>query len=85
MDIFVEYLDGDYAVCRLPDKAKNLIRLPLRDLPEGTDALKVISMRDNGSFVLNEYAREERLRGFEGSKCLYYRCCLRVIKIEVHF
>lgn len=62
MDIFVEYLDGDYAVCRLPDKAKNLIRLPLRDLPDGTDALKVISMRDNGSFVLNDYAREERMK-----------------------
>ncbi len=62
MDIFVEYLDGDYAVCRLPDKAKNLIRLPLRDLPVGTDALKVVSMRDNGSFVLNEYAREERMK-----------------------
>jgi hypothetical protein len=62
MDIFVEYLDGDYAVCRLPDRAKNLIRLPLRDLPEGTAPLKVISMRDNGSFVLNEYAREERMK-----------------------
>lgn len=61
MDIFVEYLDGEYAVCRLPDRAKNLIRLPLRDLPEGTAPLKVISMRDNGSFVLNEYAREERM------------------------
>ena len=58
MDIFVEYLDGDYAVCRLPDKAKNLIRLPLRDLPEGTAPLKVISMRDNGSFIVNDYARE---------------------------
>ncbi len=67
MDIFVEYLDGDFAVCRLPDKAKNLIRLPLRDLPEGTDALKVISMRDNGSFVLNEYAREERMKKITNS------------------
>ena len=62
MDIFVEYFDGDYAVCRLPDKAKNLIRLPLRDLPEGTAPLKVISMRDNGSFVLNDYARELRMK-----------------------
>ena len=62
MDIFVEYLDGDYAVCRLPDKNKNLIRVPLRDLPEGTAELKVISMRDNGSFVLNEYAREVRMK-----------------------
>ncbi len=62
MDIFVEYIDGDYAVCRLPDKAKNLIRLPLRELPDGTAELKVISMRDNGSFVLNEYARELRMK-----------------------
>lgn len=62
MDIFVEYLDGDYAVCRLPDKAKNLIRLPLRDLPEGTAPLKVISMRDNGSFIINDYARELRMK-----------------------
>lgn len=62
MDIFVEYLDGDYAVCRLPDKAGNLIRLPLKELPDGTEPLKVISMRDNGSFVLNEYARETRMK-----------------------
>lgn len=62
MDIFVEYLDGDYAVCRLPDKAKNLIRLPIRDLPEGVHELAVITMRDNGSFVINEYAREVRMK-----------------------
>lgn len=62
MDLFVEYLDGSFAVCRLPDKNKNLIRVPLRDLPEGTKELKVISMRDNGSFVLNEYAREIRMK-----------------------
>ncbi len=62
MDIFVEYLDGDFAVCRLPDKQKNLIRLPLRDLPQGTKELEVISMRDNGSFVLNDYAKEVRMK-----------------------
>ncbi|MBR4287546.1 MAG: hypothetical protein IKT55_07570 [Clostridia bacterium] len=62
MDIFVEYLDGDFAVCRLPDKAKNLIRLPLRDLPDGVRELVVISMRDNGSFVINDYAREVRMK-----------------------
>ena len=62
MDIFVEYLDGDYAVCRLPDKARNLIRLPLRDLPKGTRELVVISMRDNGTFYLNDYARETRMK-----------------------
>lgn len=62
MDIFVEYFDGEYAVCRLPDKNRNLIRLPLRDLPDGTKELSVVSMRDNGSFVLNEYARETRMK-----------------------
>lgn len=62
MDIFVEYLDGDYAVCRLPDKDKNLIRLPLRELPDGVKELGVISMRDNGSFVINDYGREVRMK-----------------------
>ena len=62
MDIFVEYLDGDYAVCRLPDKAGNLIRVPLKELPNGTAPLKVISMRDNGSFYLNNYAIETRMK-----------------------
>lgn len=62
MDIFVEYIDGNYAVCRLPDKAGNLIRLPLRELPGGVRELSVISVRDNGSFVLNEYARELRMK-----------------------
>lgn len=62
MDLFVEYLDGDYAVCRLPDKARNLIRLPLKELPEGTKELKVISMRDNGTFYLDDYAIETRMK-----------------------
>ncbi len=62
MDIFVEYLDGEYAVCRLPDKAKNIIRLPLKELPDGTKELSVVSMRDNGTFVLNDYAKELRMK-----------------------
>ena len=62
MDIFVEYLDGAYADCRLPDKDKNLIRLPLRELPDGVKELGVISMRDNGSFVINDYGREVRMK-----------------------
>ena len=62
MDIFVEYLDGDYAVCRLPDKVGNLIRVPLKELPRGTAPLKVVSMRDNGSFYLNDYAIETRMK-----------------------
>ncbi|MBE6795099.1 MAG: DUF3006 family protein [Ruminococcaceae bacterium] len=62
MNIFIEYLDGDYAVCRLPDKNKNLIRLPLRDLPKGTRELQVVTLRDNGSFFINDYARETRMK-----------------------
>ena len=62
MDIFVEYIDGAYAVCRLPDKAKNLIRLPLKELPSDTKELCVISMRDNGTFVVNDFAREIRMK-----------------------
>lgn len=62
MDIFVEYLDGDYAVCRLPDKVGNLIRVPLKELPDGTAPLKIVSMRDNGSFYLNDYAIETRMK-----------------------
>ncbi len=62
MDMFVEYFDGDYAVCRLPDKAGNLIRLPLRDLPDGLKELDVISMRDNGSFYVDPFAKEIRMK-----------------------
>ena len=62
MDMFVEYLDGNYAVCWLPDKAGNLIRLPLRDLPEELKELDVISMRDNGAFYIDPYAKEIRMK-----------------------
>lgn len=62
MDIFVECIDGDYAVCRLPDSEGNIIRLPLRELPDGTAEFKVITMRDNGTFFLNDYAREIRMK-----------------------
>ncbi len=62
MDIFVEYLDGEYAVCRLPDRDKNLIRLPLRELPEGVKDLDVITMRDNGTFLINNYGKEVRMK-----------------------
>ncbi|MBO5066219.1 MAG: DUF3006 domain-containing protein [Clostridia bacterium] len=62
MDMFVEYFDGDYAVCRLPDKAGNLIRLPLRDLPGELKEFDVVSMRDNGSFYIDPFAREIRMK-----------------------
>lgn len=62
MDLFVEFFDGDYAVCRLPDKNKNLIRLPLKELPQGVKELDVVSMRDNGSFLINPYGKEIRMK-----------------------
>lgn len=62
MDIFVEHIEENYAVCRLPDSEGNLIRLPLRELPSGTAEFKVITMRDNGTFFLNDYAREIRMK-----------------------
>ncbi len=62
MDLFVEYLDGEFAVCRLPDREKNLIRLPLDRLPVGTKALKVITLRDNGILFINDYAIELRMK-----------------------
>ncbi len=71
MDLFVEYLDGEYAVCRLPDRDKNLIRLPLRELPQGVKDLDVISMRDNGTFLINDYGKEIRMKKI--SNYLRYR------------
>lgn len=79
MDIFVEYLDGPYAVCRLPDKDKNLIRLPLKELPEGTKELDVISMRDNGTFILNDYAKELRMKKIT-SHLKYRKYCFNFSK-----
>ena len=79
MDIFVEYIDGEYAVCRLPDKAKNIIRLPLRDLPTGTKELQVISMRDNGTFFLNPYAREVRMKKIN-NYLKYKKYCFELTK-----
>ena len=79
MDMFVEYLDGDYAVCRLPDKAGNLIRVPLKELPCGTAPLKVVSMRDNGSFVINNYAKEVRMKKIK-AYLKYNRYCFEIGK-----
>ena len=79
MDIFVEYIDGDFAVCRLPDKQKNLIRLNLRDLPNGVNELDVISMRDNGSFVINNYAKEVRMKKIK-AYLKYNKYCFEIGK-----
>lgn len=79
MDIFVEYIDGEFAVCRLPDKQKNLIRLNLRDLPNGVNELDVISMRDNGSFVINDYAKEVRMKKIK-AYLIYNKYCFEIGK-----
>lgn len=60
MELFVEYLDGPFAVCRLPDRDGNLIRLPLRVLPAGVKALDVVVERENGSFYVDPYGAERR-------------------------
>lgn len=60
MDIFVEDIDGDFAVCRLPDHDKNIIRLPLRKLPEGVKQFSVITQKTNGIMFLNEFGKEVR-------------------------
>lgn len=65
MEIFVEFTEGKYAVCRLPDKERNIIRLPLRELPKGVKIFDVIVMRDNGTFYIDEYARERRMKRIE--------------------
>ena len=56
MDIFVERTEGDYALCRLPDKEKHLIRLPLRELPKGVKELDVITLKTSGAIFINSYA-----------------------------
>ncbi|MBR2876835.1 MAG: DUF3006 family protein [Clostridia bacterium] len=61
MDIFVERIDGDYALCRLNDREKNLIKLPLRELPKDVKELSVVTLKSNGTFFLNDYAKELRM------------------------
>ena len=73
MDIFIERFDGDYALCRLNDREKNFIRLPLRVLPEGVKELSVVTMKNNGVMFINSYAKELRMEKIEKSlKCKKY-------------
>ena len=73
MDIFIERFDGDYALCRLNDREKNLIRLPLRVLPEGVKELSVVTMKNNGVMFINSYAKELRMEKIAKSlKCKKY-------------
>lgn len=61
MDIFIERTENGYALCRLPDRERHLIRLPLRELPAGAKELDVISLRTNGLMFINDYAKEVRM------------------------
>lgn len=73
MDIFIERFDGDYALCRLNGREKNLIRLPLRELPEGVKELSVVTMKNNGIMFINSYAKELRMEKIAKSlKCKKY-------------
>ena len=73
MDIFIERFEGNYALCRLDDKNKNLIKLPLRELPEGVKELSVVTMKSNGSMFINSYAKELRMEKIAKSlKCKKY-------------
>ena len=74
MDIFIERLAGEYALCRLNDRNKNLIKLPLRELPEGVKELSVVTMKSNGSMFINSYAKELRMEKIAKSlKCKKYK------------
>ena len=74
MDIFIERFEGNYALCRLDDKNKNLIKLPLRELPKGVKELSVVTMKSNGSMFINSYAKELRMEKIAKSlKCKKYK------------
>jgi hypothetical protein len=74
MDIFIERFEGNYALCRLDDKNKKLIKLPLRELPEGVKELSVVTMKSNGSMFINSYAKELRMEKIAKSlKCKKYK------------
>lgn len=73
MDIFIEHIEGEYALCRLPDKEKHFIRLPLRELPEGVRELDVVTLKTSGVMFINAYAKELRMEKIAKSlKCKKY-------------
>lgn len=73
MDLFIERIEGDYALCRLPDREKHLIRLPLRELPEGVKELDVVTVKTNGAMFINTYAKEARMEKIAKTlKCKKY-------------
>lgn len=73
MDIFIERLEGDYALCRLDDREKNLIKLPMRELPVGVQEFSVITLKSDGTMFINSYAKELRMEKIVKSlKCKKY-------------
>ncbi len=60
-DLFIERIEGDYALCRLDDREKNLIKLPLRELPKDLKPLAVVTMKTDGTFFINDFAKELRM------------------------
>lgn len=77
MDLFVERIEGDFALCRLPDKEGNLIRLPLKTLPAQTKELCVITLKTSGVMFINDYAKELRMERIAKSlKCKKYHFSL---------
>lgn len=73
MDIFVERIEGSYALCRLNDREKNLIKLPLRELPVGVKEYSVITLKSNGNMFINDYAKELRMEKIaKNLKCKKY-------------
>ena len=73
MDIFIERLEGDYALCRLDDSEKNLIKLPMRELPVGVQEFSVITLKSDGTMFINSYAKELRMEKIVKSlKCKKY-------------
>lgn len=73
MDIFIERIEAPYALCRLPDKEGHLIRLPLRELPEGLRELDTVTVKTSGAMFINEYAKELRMEKIAKSlRCKKY-------------
>ncbi len=59
--LFIERIEGEYALCRLDDREKNLIKLPLRELPKNIKQFSVITMKTDGTFFVNDFAKELRM------------------------
>jgi len=73
MDIFIERFEGNYELCRLNDREKNLIKLPLRELPEGVKEYSVLTLKSNGIMFINDYAKELRMEKIaKNLKCKKY-------------